>query len=713
VLPALNGTSPPREHSRYSRRLALAGGIVILTVTGSTILALLLLRQHQLDERRESLSVLARVLADHVERSFGLSDHIARAAQNALARAGLPSGQAERQALLQPEPLVVTLMRERGDKVLGVSLRDRQSRLVAESRLIDKASSGHEEIVLRYRLPANAAVPGGEIDVSLSRRSLETYFSRVAGEDDCAIRLLDGGGHVLADQASIDNSFASSRLTVLQPLERGSWSILVQCSRANALLGWKIGTIGGIVAVVLLDLAILLLIWLGGRQLSAAQSRAAQAARQARTDLLTGLPNRLAFQERIRDELSKAQHFGTSVAIIMIDLDGFKDINDGLGHVAGDALLKLAAERMRNRLRRGELLARLGGDEFAVIQSDAEQRYEILSLARHLREAFDEAFALDGASVRLSASMGAAIALRDGSALPDLLEKADLALYASKAERLGRLVFYQPHMGEAAARRTQLQTELANAMDRGEISLYYQPILDLEDGRVCGFEALMRWHHPERGLVPPDQFIPILEANGWILRVGEMALRSACHEAARWPDHMMVAVNLSPIQCHDPTLPNLVAEVLAASGLPAHRLELEITETASLDHERGAYEILHLLRKIGVRIALDDFGTGFASLSRLNSFPFDKLKIDKTFVSQLATSSQGRAVVRSTIDLGRRLGMTVTAEGVETFEQFTLLQRHHCTQIQGYILTVPLKPEALGPWLSGEPWREILATEAA
>ncbi|WP_442885668.1 putative bifunctional diguanylate cyclase/phosphodiesterase [Caulobacter sp. CCNWLW153] len=419
----------------------------------------------------------------------------------------------------------------------------------------------------------------------------------------------------------------------------------------------------------------------------------AQIARLAHYDPLTELPNRLLFHKDLSDALARAARREDLVAVHCVDLDRFKVVNDTLGHPVGDALLKAAAERLRNCVRDGDTVARLGGDEFAVVQMGLTDLSGATRLAARIVEALEAPFDLLGHQVVIGGSVGVAVSPDDGLDCDELLKKADMALYRAKADGKGTFHFFERAMDEQLQARRALELDLRKALAEGQFELFYQPLFDLEADRVTGCEALLRWFHPERGMVSPGEFIPLAEEIGLIGALGDWVLRAACDEAARWPQHVRLAVNLSPAQFRDRRLAATVVQALAASGLAAERLELEITESVLLQDSASNMAILHDLKALGVRISMDDFGTGYSSLSYLRSFPFDKIKIDQTFVRDILDDADALAIIKAVLDLGASLGITTTAEGVESEEQLHELRRQGCGEIQGYFISRP-KPAA-------------------
>jgi diguanylate cyclase (GGDEF)-like protein len=427
----------------------------------------------------------------------------------------------------------------------------------------------------------------------------------------------------------------------------------------------------------------------------------AKIMHMARHDALTGLPNRVLF----RDKMEQALRRGEKLAVMFLDLDRFKSVNDSLGHSVGDALLCAVTERLQRVVRGVDTVARLGGDEFAIVQSNVRPT-DTSELAAKIIETIQEPFEVLGHQMVIGTSIGIAMAPADGNEPDQLLRNADMALYRAKANGRGNYHFFQPEMDAQMQERRRLELDLHKALVADQFELYYQPLVQLSNNEVCGFEALIRWNHPERGLVGPDQFIPVAEEIGLIVPLGEWVLRRACRDAVAWPTNLSVAVNLSAAQFRNPMLPLSVVSALGQSGLSASRLELEITESVLLQDDRTVLDTLHQIRDLGVRISMDDFGTGYSSLSYLRSFPFDKIKIDRSFISELGKANDCVAIIRAVTRLGASLGMITTAEGVETEEQLEILRAEGCVQVQGYLFSKP-KPLAeipamlkrLTPWV--------------
>lgn len=419
------------------------------------------------------------------------------------------------------------------------------------------------------------------------------------------------------------------------------------------------------------------------------QTAQSQIAFMARHDALTKLPNRSLFAERIERAIAEAGR-GSGFAVFCIDLDNFKQINDTLGHPVGDGLLCAVADRLSSCVREVDTVARLGGDEFAIVQSEVQNSQDAERLARRIVECIGAPYELNGHRVSVGCSVGISLAPGDGTTREKLLKNADMALYRSKMDGRGTWRFFELAMDASLQQRRAVELDLREALEKDEFVLFYQPIYDLRLDRISGFEALLRWHHPKKGLVPPDQFIPIAEDIGLINALGEWVLNHACAQAANWPSELKIAVNVSPTQFRDARFSEVIAKALDASKLSSNRLELEITESVLLGNSAETIATLHKLKARGLRIALDDFGTGYSSLSYLRSFPFDKLKIDQSFVRDATTVNGSKLIVRAITSLGKSLGMTTTAEGVETIEQLNQMKAEGCNEAQGYLISRPV-----------------------
>jgi diguanylate cyclase (GGDEF)-like protein len=430
----------------------------------------------------------------------------------------------------------------------------------------------------------------------------------------------------------------------------------------------------------------------------------------AHHDPLTGLPNRIRFREQVDAALAE-RRADEHIALVHLNLDRFKTINNTMGVSAGDKILQQVAERIRASAGSDNILARLGSDEFAILQTRRQQPWNVTALADRIRRELSEPFFRGEKPVELSVSMGIAIAPHDGQETDVLLRNAGVALSHAKSDGRKRERFFTSEMEVRMQGRHALEADLRAALQNGEFRLHYQPLYDLTEHRICGFEALLRWDHPVRGRVPPMEFVPLAEEVGLIVDIGRWVLRQACNDAVRWPEDIKVAVNVSAIQFSSSDLPRDVSEALAESALSPSRLELEITESVLMENLDEVLPILHALKERGIHIAMDDFGTGYSSLSYLSSFPFDKIKIDKSFVNDIVDNREAHAIMRAIILLGDALGMRVTVEGVETAEQMALLECEECDEIQGYHISAP-RPAGDVPLLlslpskAGDPARE-------
>lgn len=412
-------------------------------------------------------------------------------------------------------------------------------------------------------------------------------------------------------------------------------------------------------------------------------------------DGLTDLPNRTLLRERLEQALLSA-HAGESVAVLCLDLDHFKEVNDTLGHAVGDTLLQTVAERLKSCVRRTDTVARIGGDEFVVVQVSADPIKEAAILSERFLAKVTAPYEISGHHVVIGTSIGIAVSPRDGSDYDTLLQNADIALYRSKTAGKGIYHFFEQGMNEHLQARRSLERDLRRALVKGELELHYQPILNLERNAIGACEALLRWRHPERGLIGPSEFIPLAEESGLIAPMGDWVLRQACAEAKTWPTDVRVAINLSAVQFKSPKLPKIIQHALSASGLPANRLEIELTENVLLKNSEAVRAILEEIHSMGVRITLDDFGAGYSSLSYLRTFQFDKIKIDRCFIADFASGNEAaRAIVRAIAGLGSDLGIATVAEGVETEEQMQHMREEGMSEIQGFLFSRPVPAAAL------------------
>lgn len=415
-------------------------------------------------------------------------------------------------------------------------------------------------------------------------------------------------------------------------------------------------------------------------------------------DSLTRIPNRAYFEANVNQALLQSPL--AALAVMLVDLDRFKTVNDTLGHAAGDTLLRLTAERLQVAVRAGDVVARFGGDEFAVLLNPSSTIEEPSQIAKRILELLQKTYMIEGQLVNVGASIGIAQSPRDGNDCKTLLKHADLALYQSKEMGRAMFQFFNPGMQERASERRANELELRQAVALRQLELHYQPQVETPAGRLVGFEALIRWRHPTKGLLPPGMFLPLAEEIGVIVPIGDWVLRTACREAMRWPDEITIAVNASPLQFDAGNFAVSVQQALRATGLPGRRLEIEITEGIFLRNDTAILETLHELRAMNVRIAMDDFGTGYASLSQLARFPFDKIKIDRSLAGFDGDDLKQRAIVRAITALGQSLGVCTLAEGVENKEQLARLEADGCASVQGYFFGHPVPADQLDEVIS-------------
>jgi diguanylate cyclase (GGDEF)-like protein len=438
----------------------------------------------------------------------------------------------------------------------------------------------------------------------------------------------------------------------------------------------------------------------------------AKITHMALHDALTELPNRVLLNERLEHALARVSR-GEIIAVHLLDLDHFKKVNDTLGHAIGDELLRLVADRLRKIVRDADTVARMGGDEFAILQTAIAQPSDATLLVQRIVEAVSQPYQIGGHQVVIGTSVGIAVGPADGLVPDQLVRNADLALYRAKGDGRGAFHFFEPGMDAQMQARRAIEQDLRRAFAAGEFELYYQPVVNLARDKITGFEALIRWRHPEKGMVAPNAFIPIAEEIGLIVPIGGWAIRQACATAATWPGGLTVAVNLSAAQFRSPGLVPIVISALATSGLPASHLELEITETILMQDSEATLATLNQLRELGVKIAMDDFGTGYSSLSYLQSFPFDKIKIDRSFVKDITEGVSSLNIVRAVAAMARGLGMASTAEGVETVEQLDVIRSEGCTEMQGFLFSKPIPAHEVDQLLLAADRREHRNTDAA
>ncbi|MET3339246.1 MULTISPECIES: putative bifunctional diguanylate cyclase/phosphodiesterase [Bradyrhizobium] len=423
--------------------------------------------------------------------------------------------------------------------------------------------------------------------------------------------------------------------------------------------------------------------------------RQIEAERTVRLDPLTHLPNRVAFNETLEAALKRLALSGEEFAVLLLDLDRFKEVNDKFGHPAGDEFLVQVASRLRRCTRAAEHVARIGGDEFALVMANLARPEDALEIAERFVAAFTEPFRIEGRQIVGATSVGIVLAPRDGTTALDVMKNADAALYRAKKAGPGTIRFFETSDDRVSRDRKALQSDLEGAIARNELFLVFQPFLDLDESRITGFEALLRWQHPERGLVPPSEFIPIAEETGMIHEIGEWVVRRACATVAEWPDDIRVAVNFSAAQFHNAGILQIIVQALAEAKIAPHRLEIEITESMLLSKYGSAEPVLNALLQLGVTVALDDFGTGFSSLTYLRKLPFSRIKIDQSFIRDMLVQPDCAAIVKSVISLARDLRIAVVAEGVETADQLDYLRQISCDEVQGYLISRPVSVDGV------------------
>lgn len=646
-----NGTQSVRR-SFFSIRTVLVslGALSILIAAGLAGLGLLGI-QRQLDAR-EHVIVLEQASHNHTD-----ADNFMDSVRTDVLRALLSSAGTNKE----------------GGEAIRAELRHHTEGMnagITENLALPLPSKLHRDYVAVAELAARF-VPAGEQAVELALSDSvagSANFERFRGEFSEIETMMDDLREVL-------------HVAVMQVRNQAAKT----ATHANQMI--MASALVGIGLLVLVTTAAIRIVQ--GITADLARSRE-EAQRLALHDALTGLPNRTLFAERLELALAHVQRHGTGLAVLCVDLDRFKQVNDTYGHPVGDALLRVVAGRLRDCLRSTDTVARLGGDEFAIIQAPLRRTADANLLAGRIVEALSEPYNLDRQRVSIGASVGLALAPADTVDATDILKMADMALYRAKADGRGLFRMFDSGMDALLQARQSLELDLRRAIEVQEFELHYQPLIDLSSGRVNAMEALVRWRHPERGMVRPDDFIPLAEETGLIVKIGAWVLHRACKDAADWPADVHVAVNVSATQFQHPGLITAVLDALAASALPPERLELEITETAFLADADATLAMLHELRAKGLRFAMDDFGTGYSSLSYLRSFPFDKIKIDRSFVRDIETSSDCKAIVRAVIGLGSNLGITTTAEGVETAAQLMQLRADGCEQAQGYLFSRPV-----------------------
>jgi diguanylate cyclase (GGDEF)-like protein len=582
--------------------------------------------------------------------------------------------------------------------------------------------TGKTTIQLSRRIPNADGGFGGVILISLDPGHFTHFYESINIGRDGTIRVVgtDGVLRAVASQNGADSNYLGTNLVGSALLKRSKaepsgwyFSSNTRSDGVRRLIFYRVvegfplivtvglgerETFGGViakertynVAAAVITLLVLVVMVLSSRDRMKLERTGRQLQLQARQDALTGLPNRLLFLERLEQAAARASAFGERFTVLMLDLDQFKAINDTLGHGSGDMLLRAVAQRLRSCARSTDTVARLGGDEFAVLQMcKMDQSVGAIALASDIIDALSQPYDIDGQEAVVGISIGIAMASEHGTSTEKLLGNADLALYQSKLAGRNGYCFFEGGMELKARQRRAIESDLRRALQRDEFELHYQPVVNIATQAYSGMEALLRWKRGSGEIVPPNEFIPIAEDIGLISSIGEWVLRTACSDAMAWPQHIRLAVNLSPVQFGKGNLKDIVLGALSHSGLPPHRLELEITESVLLESSENNLRILASLKALGVKIVLDDFGTGYSSLTYLSMFAFDKVKIDRSFVSEMSVRPDCAAIVCSIINLGQNLDMTTVAEGVETELQLAMLRVAGCAEAQGYLFSRP------------------------
>ena len=646
------GTPLVMQRPALSIRMVLValGALSVLISIGLALFALYG-SQHQL-EARARIVMLEQALQNHNDADAFMDDIRADVLRAVLRSVGFNKEDAStiRTELLHHTDVVTHAIAENLDLPLAPNLRVRYVRIAALIAVY--VDTGHTAV----ELALSDAVAG-----AANFEHFRSNFSELEG-------LMDSVRDVLRDEVGQVRKAATEAATLSKQLIVGS------C----------------VAGVLLLMLITTIAVGIAQRITAALASSREEAHHLALHDALTGLPNRTYLVQNLAQALVDARRGETTLAVLFLDLDRFKQVNDTLGHSSGDLLLRIVADRLRACIRNTDTVARLGGDEFAIIQTPLAQVQDAAALAELIVNALSEPYDLNGHQVIAGASIGVAFVPADTNDPNRLLKMADLALYQAKQEGRGTFRMFESGMDSKLQARRMFELDLRRAVMMQELELHYQPLVDMATGEVTALEALVRWRHPERGLIPPNDFIPLAEETGLIGPIGAWVLKQACADAAQWPTDKPVAVNISAKQFIGSDLVAVVEYALASAGLQPTRLELEITETALIADTDSTLEVLHELRAMGIRIAMDDFGTGYSSLGYLRSFPFDKIKIDRYFVKDIETSPDCKAIVRSVIGLGRNLGILTTAEGVETFAQLEQLRAEGCDQIQGYFFSRPV-----------------------
>ena len=750
--------------------MILLGGLIAASVTFGTALLIHTRYNQTVTESKRQLRSLSLVLGDQVERSFQAIEVVQNMAIGRMNAAGMTSAPALKAigsslewndilkdwaatssnirslAIIDDAGNVVNSSRMWPIPAVNVADRDYFQAPKGDggsttfiSQPVQARATQAWTVFVSRRLVSPDGTFIGLLTASILLEDLETFYRSISTDDDMAIALFRRDGTLIARFPRVDallGKVYTGQNTVLDTVRSSSEKVARQTSMIDgidryiagkaldrvplivsvsstvkgALSSWRYQAIQMIIAALLVDLAVLIASVLVLSRFRSSERTAREAGYLARHDALTGLPNRLLFNEQIEVAAARFRRSGERYAVLVADLDRFKDVNDALGHMVGDDLLRAVSALLTPVLGADDTLARTGGDEFAIIQSSIRSRDDVESLAAKLAKALAGPFDIRGNQILIGLSIGAAIMPETGTDSERLLRSADLALHRAKATGRRAFQMFSPEMEAALSTRRLLERDLRQALVHDQLELFYQPLVNLRTQRVEAFEALIRWKHPEQGYISPADFIPIAEETGLIGPIGEWVLATACKEATTWPSSIRVSVNLSPVQFRFGSIVSGVWNALQSSDLRPDRLEIEITESVSLEEHSSAGDALHQLKALGASIALDDFGTGYSSLSYLRKFPFDKIKIDRSFVQEMETSSDCAAIVGSTVSLAGRLGMVTTAEGVETVEQLNALRALGCTQVQGYLISRPMSADRVPAFLASKPPRlELVA----
>ncbi len=738
-----------RIGARSGVLFAALGAVLALAVIAGTVFLCYSIRKQTFADRRRELENLSLTLAEQSDRAFQSLQLVQKSIIERIAAANIES-QTALGALMStfdinetlrekisglPFVDAVTIIDQQGnllnfsrywpvpsvnvsDRDYFIALRDSRNKTIFVSQPVPNRGTGTMTIYLANRFNTPSGAFFGLVLGAMEQSYFEQFYGAIKlGRDGNITLFREDGAHLASfphrslSQVQLPQSATRiareliaeepedgivpaglidehARLVAVQQL--ANYPLVVAVSDTTdaieARLRLQILPIG--IAAGLICIAIGVAVALAIRQ-SQAQARFAAAAHHtARHDDLTGLPNRLLFTERLTALLATTR---SPLAVLFLDLDYFKTVNDTLGHVVGDQLLRAVATRVAEEAQPSELVARLGGDEFAIISSQADQPEAALALAERIIARISRPISVEDHRVIAGGSVGIAMAPADGTSVIELLKNADLALYRAKAEGRGQARLFEPEMEHTALSRRSLELDLRSAWENGQFFLVFQPFFRVGDRKLCGFEALLRWRHPTRGIVAPATFIACAEETGLILPLGAWVLTEACRAAADWPDDVRLAVNLSPLQFRSGHMPDQIREALRVSGLKPSRLELELTESTLLEEGSGIHGALQGLRSQGITIALDDFGTGYSSLSYLRSLPIDRIKIDRGFISRICEDDPSRAIVRAVLQLSAALKLETTAEGIETEEQLETLRAEGCGYVQGYLLGRPMR----------------------